>query len=465
MREDDGGGKPLEKCSGATMKRKHIYLEDYRPKKPKSLSQTQTLNAKSVPQLQLPVSNQFEAFRSSSSSSRRHNWSKNIKNQNAIESPRNWVFSSHDCSNYKEKVIVVSYNILGVENAANHRDLYLNVPPKFLQWPWRKSLIRKEISRYNAGILCLQEVDRFSDLDKLLQEDGFKGVYKARTGESCDGCALFWKDELFTLLHEENIEFRSFGLRDNVAQLCVLKMNQNEMQSKPTKASTTEQTQSRSLVVGNIHVLYNPKRGDIKLGQVRRFIEKAHELSQAWGGIPVVLAGDYNSLPQSAMYQFVESSGLNIPLHDRRTISGQLEHRPRGKGFRFQNKNLARCSTSANISRTVQNEWSEEELMLATGSEKATQLQHKLKLYSAYLGVPGSRETRDSYGEPLATSYHSKFMGTVDYLWHTNELVPVRVLDTLPVKTLRNTYGLPSKIWGSDHLALVCELAFADEET
>lgn len=29
----------------------------------------------------------------------------------------------------------------------------------------------------------------------------------------------------------------------------------------------------------------------------------------------------------------------------------------------------------------------------------------------------GSTGTRGSSGEPLATSYHSKFLGTVDYLW------------------------------------------------
>ena len=29
----------------------------------------------------------------------------------------------------------------------------------------------------------------------------------------------------------------------------------------------------------------------------------------------------------------------------------------------------------------------------------------------------GSCRTRDNYGEPLATSYHSEFMGTVDYIW------------------------------------------------
>lgn len=46
---------------------------------------------------------------------------------------------------------------------------------------------------------------------------------------------------------------------------------------------------------------------------------------------------------------------------------------------------------------------------------------------------------------------------------HTREVVPVRVLDTLPINILRQMGGLPSKKWGSDHLALVCELAFAED--
>lgn len=32
--------------------------------------------------------------------------------------------------------------------------------------------------------------------------------------------------------------------------------------------------------------------------------------------------------------------------------------------------------------------------------------------------LQGSCRTRDRCGEPLATSYHSKFMGTVDYIWY-----------------------------------------------
>ncbi|XP_015583408.2 carbon catabolite repressor protein 4 homolog 5 [Ricinus communis] len=383
------------------------------------------------------------------------------KNSSTAECNRRWVFSDNDFSAYKDRVVVVSYNILGVENASNHPDLYFKIPPKFLDWDRRKELICEEISHYNAGILCFQEVDRFDDLDCLLQEDSFRGVYKARTGEACDGCAIFWKDTLFSLLHEENIEFQSFGLRNNVAQLCVLKMNESQSKSDQFMQSSEARTsKSRRFVVGNVHVLFNPKRGDIKLGQVRLFLERAYKLSQEWGGIPVVLGGDLNSLPQSAVYQFLASSELNILVHDRRNISGQLDHLPQHEYFKSQNKNAE--SNRRSISRPLIHTWNDEEVSLATGCKGVTHLCHQLKLGSAYHGVPGSRRTRDNHGEPLATSYHSMFMGTVDYIWHTQELIPVRVLETLPIDILRRSAGLPNEKWGSDHLALVCELAFAD---
>lgn len=54
------------------------------------------------------------------------------------------------------KVVLLSYNILAVENASKHQDLYSKVPPKYLDWDRRKKLLCKEISRYSASILCFQ---------------------------------------------------------------------------------------------------------------------------------------------------------------------------------------------------------------------------------------------------------------------------------------------------------------------
>ncbi|KAL1137433.1 hypothetical protein V6Z11_A12G307000 [Gossypium hirsutum] len=421
-----------EETSSATVKRKHIYFEEFhcnrQTKRQKLVSsetktKTKTLTLNPEPVRNPPGWNRFHAIRPcSSSSSRVHKRWQKRNNFRSSEASRNWVFSSYDCSDCKDKVVIVSYNILGVENAAKHPDLYLNVPRKFLKWDRRKDLICKEVNHYNADILCFQEVDRFKDLDDLLHENGFKGVYKVRTGDACDGCALFWTEKKFTLLHEDNIEFQDFDLRNNVAQFCVLKMNRHQSESSShAKPSKKRQMRSRRLLVGNIHVLFNPNRGDIKLGQ------------------------------------------LNIQLHDRRQISGQLEHSSQRRKIRAQNKDIDRHHVWTPFSRQLTSSWSDEELVLATGNKGVTHLQHKLNLSSAYLGAPGSHGTRDSHGEPSATSYHSKFMGTVDYIWHTGELIPVKVLDTLPVDVLRRNASLPSERWGSDHLALVCELAFADD--
>ncbi|XP_018508247.2 carbon catabolite repressor protein 4 homolog 5 isoform X2 [Brassica rapa] len=307
---------------------------------------------------------------------------------------------------------------------------------------------------WRIRIMSKMEVDRFDDLDSLLKLRGFEGVHKRRTGEASDGCSIFWKEKLFKLLHHQEIEFDRFGLRNNVAQLCVLEMNCEDPESK-LRVQSSEQTSTspRRLVVGNIHVLFNPKRGDIKLGQVRLLLERAYKLSQEWGNIPVAIAGDLNSTPKSAIYDFVASADLDTQLHDRRQISGQSDLDTNRSPFRNHYA----------VSASQTNEWSEEELQLATGGQATTHVRHELKLNSAYAGVPGTQRTRDQCGEPLATTCHSRFQGTVDYIWHTKELVPVRVLETLPTDVLRRTGGLPSEKWGSDHLAIACELGFVGE--
>ncbi|CAI0383928.1 unnamed protein product [Linum tenue] len=226
-------------------------LHEHRSKKRKVVSDAQTLTLQ--PHLDFPTVNRFAPINSSSSRRRRRNRYRS-REPITLESNRSWVSSSHDPAAFADRLVLVSYNILGVENALKHPDLYSQVPREFLKWGRRKRLICKEIKQYNAGILCFQavtsyssrkhvlliysffqEVDRFNDLDSLLQKDGFRGVYTARTGEACDGCAMFWKDEMYTLLHKEHIEFRNFGLRDNVAQLCVLQINDHQSEKDTVK--------------------------------------------------------------------------------------------------------------------------------------------------------------------------------------------------------------------------------------
>ncbi|KAL0701682.1 hypothetical protein Bca4012_057804 [Brassica carinata] len=346
--------------------------------------------------------------RKPSKSSRRRRRIRKERISSSVE--RQWVFSPSDFRNLKDKVVLVSYNLLGVDNASNHMDLYYNIPRNtWIGVDGSISFARRLVAITQPSYVFRQEVDRFDDLDSLLKNRGFQGVHK---------------------------------------------MNGEDPKSK-LRMQSSEQTSTspRRLVVGNIHVLFNPKRGDIKLGQVRLLLERAYKLSQEWGNIPVAIAGDLNSTPKSAIYDFVASADLDTQLHDRRQISGQSDLDTKKSPFRNHYA----------VSASQTNEWSQEELQLATGGQTTTHVRHQLTLNSAYAGVPGTLRTRDQCGEPLATTCHSRFQGTVDYIWHTKELVPVRVLETLPNDVLRRTGGLPSEKWGSDHLAIACELGFVVE--
>ncbi|KAG4379236.1 hypothetical protein GLYMA_17G206966v4 [Glycine max] len=125
-----------------------------------------------------------------------------------------------------------------------------------------------------------------------------------RSGNPVDGCAIFWHKSRFKLLNEKCIEFNKLGLRDNVVQLCVLEfINQNG--SLPSSL-----TGSSKVVVCNIHVLYNPNRGEIKLGQVRVLLDKAKAVYKLWNDTPVVICGDFNCTPKSPLYNFISEQKI-----------------------------------------------------------------------------------------------------------------------------------------------------------
>ncbi|OIW03077.1 hypothetical protein TanjilG_19357 [Lupinus angustifolius] len=217
-----------------------------------------------------------------------------------------------------ERFKVLSYNILADYLAWDHRrTLYFHIPQHMLDWQWRKRSILFELGWWSADIMCFQEVDRFHDLAEELKLKGYTGIWKMRTGNPVDGCAIFWQISRFKLLYEESVEFNKLGLRDNVAQICVLEfINQNG--SVPSSL-----TGYSKIVVCNIHVLYNPKRGEIKLGQVRVLLNRANAVSKLWNNAPVVICGDFNCTPKSPLYNFISEQKLDLSGIERDKLSGQ----------------------------------------------------------------------------------------------------------------------------------------------
>ncbi|XP_065849532.1 carbon catabolite repressor protein 4 homolog 6 isoform X2 [Euphorbia lathyris] len=235
---------------------------------------------------------------------------------------REWEYAKTGPPPHSEKFIILSYNILADYLALNHRSkLYFHIPRYMMDWEWRKRNLLCELNCWSADIMCFQEVDRFQDLAEELKVRGYNGIWKMRTGNAVDGCAIFWRTSRFKLLYEEYVEFNKLGLRDNVAQICVLELT-NKNSAADTLDLPTSSGSSGKVVVCNIHVLFNPKRGEIKLGQVRTLLDKAYAVSKLWNA-PVVLCGDFNCTPKSPLYNFISEQKLELSGIDRDKVSGQ----------------------------------------------------------------------------------------------------------------------------------------------
>lgn len=235
---------------------------------------------------------------------------------------RNWEYARPGPPPHCERFTVLSYNILADYLAVDHqRKLYFHIPQYILYWEWRKRSILSELGWWSADILCLQEVDRFQELEAELKLRGYNGIWKRRTGDPVDGCAIFWHASRFKLVHEEFIEFKKFGLRDNVAQICVFESLGQQNKSSP--APSASPGHSNKVVICNTHVLFNPRRGEIKLGQVRVLLDKAAGVSKLWDNAPIVICGDFNSTPKSPLYNYISEERLDLSEVPRDEVSGQ----------------------------------------------------------------------------------------------------------------------------------------------
>lgn len=127
-----------------------------------------------------------------------------------------------------------------------------------------------------------------------------------------DGCAIFFRKNLFQLVEEYNVEFEQPGIellnRENVAIIAKLCLRSNP---------------SVQFVVATTHLLYNPRRQDIRLAQVQVLLAEldrhAAVIDTATGQkktyLPVVLTGDFNLQPYSAPFNLITNGNSILAIN------------------------------------------------------------------------------------------------------------------------------------------------------
>ena len=101
---------------------------------------------------------------------------------------------------------VVTYNVLA--EIYTNKQMYPYCPLWALSWNFRRRNLMRQMTRFDADIYCLQEVqaDRFEQFFyPTFRANGYEGLYKKKTREAMgrkgkvDGCAIFFKANRFQL--------------------------------------------------------------------------------------------------------------------------------------------------------------------------------------------------------------------------------------------------------------------------
>jgi len=320
---------------------------------------------------------------------------------------------------------VVSYNILAEIYAT--QQMYPHIDFWALNWTYRKHNLLRELLESSADILCLQEVqaDHYEHhLFRPLQEAGYDGLYKPKTREcmgmlgKVDGCALLWNRKKFRLAENYVIEFNEFARRgsltlppeessaylhrlckDNIAQVAVLEVLQNQRQRgrSPTH-----------LCIANTHLYSHPDFPDVKLCQTQILMQELENFVLS-RNLPLMVLGDFNSVPSSAVYELMSKQCVSHNHPD-------LEHDP--------------CHILPDVE----------------------QITHNIQLASAYAAVQGE--------EPAYTNHTGRFTGVLDYIWfahpHIRPLAVSPVPDLEEIKQIGE--GMPNCLYSSDHTLLSCDV-------
>jgi protein angel len=91
---------------------------------------------------------------------------------------------------------------------------------------------------------------------------------------------------------------------------------------------TRHSTSDDLFCVATTHLLFSPKRGDIKLAQIQYFLAEIDQLSMKDSTLnsyyPIIICGDLNAQPQSPLSNFLINGHIKYDTYRSIEISGQI---------------------------------------------------------------------------------------------------------------------------------------------
>ncbi|XP_063372704.1 protein angel isoform X3 [Cydia amplana] len=319
---------------------------------------------------------------------------------------------------------VLSYNVLAQYLLECHPYLYTECKSQNLKWKVRAARLYDEILKLSPDILCLQEVQAshlnsfYSNFEKI----GYSGIFKRKTGVRHDGCAIYFKDSLFEMQDTVSVELYQPELpilnRDNIGMMVKL---------VPRHCPDTP------IVVVTTHLLYNPKRTDVRLAQMQVLLAEIDRFAYFDNGrdaSPFRDSSDWKKIGVTDNCQH-----LSVYLNRSKRLPTDF------------------CMTKIYNSEYRSNMAELEDGSAGRGDEhgelfNSGALGHALNLASVYDKVKhdGSHE---------ATTFQDYWV-TVDYIYFSS-CSSLKLVERLRLPTAAECQALgklPNDVYGSDHLVL-----------
>ncbi|XP_063586050.1 nocturnin-like isoform X1 [Penaeus indicus] len=203
-----------------------------------------------------------------------------------------------------ESFRVMQWNILA-QALGTHADNFVKCPSEALEWNTRRFRILEEIITYNPHIICLQEVDHYDLLERVLATQGYKGVFMPKPESPClylpsnngpDGCALFWDTARFSLVAKETRVVEVWHVQSN--QVAILLILEDETTGREIAVLTTHLKARQGALLSTLR----DEQGKDLLGF----------MDLHCGNRPTIVSGDFNAEPTEPVYSTMthESTGL-----------------------------------------------------------------------------------------------------------------------------------------------------------
>lgn len=316
---------------------------------------------------------------------------------------------------------LLQWNILS-QCLGQNNDGFVKCPEEALTWENRKYLIVEEIVRNNPDVVCLQEVDHFKFLERMLGSQNYNGIFFPKPDSPClyiqdnngpDGCAIFYKRDKFELINFDTRVLEVWRVQSNqVAIVANLRINES---GKEICICTTHLKARNGALLSKLR---NEQGKDLL-----RFVNAMAQ------GRPVIISGDFNAEPIEPIYSTVlsyKALGLSSAYADL--------------NIKEKTNASKQCNGNATANENSESDGgSKEDLSLAELSANS---------------------------EPPYTTWKIREEGevchTIDYIFYSKKHLKVNNCLQFPSENEIGVNRTPSFQYPSDHFSLMCDLEFTD---